>query len=82
MEIECKITCSGLSREVLSAALRGLPPPISRPEMREIYNYRVESDGYYFVDRGFHPATPAVAMRHLVDAALAGGAQQVVIARL
>lgn len=82
MDIKYRITCAGVPRERLSAALRGLPSPISRPEMQEIYNYRVEDDGYYFVDRGICPAIAATAMKHLVDAALAAGAERVVISRL
>ncbi len=81
MEVEYKITTPGVSREQLMASLRGLPSPISRPEIREIYNYRVENDGYYLVDRDIRPDTAAKAMRHLIDAALAVGAKQVSIAR-
>lgn len=82
MELEYKITCQGVSREKLSAGLKGLPSPISRPEMREIYNYRIEDDGYYFIDRGIRPATAAVAIRHLVDFALDAGADKVSVVRL
>ena len=82
MEIEYTIACEGVTQEKLMAALRGLPSPIARPQMREIYNFRVERDGYYFVDRGVRPATASVALRHLVDSALASGAHQVTITRL
>lgn len=33
-----------------SALLGKLPSPIERSAMAEIYNYAVESDGFYFVD--------------------------------
>ena len=81
-DFEYKITCGGIPRDRLSAALRGLPSPISRPEMEEIYNYRVEVDGYYFVDRGIRPAIAGAAMKHFIDAAFAAGAETVVISRL
>jgi hypothetical protein len=81
MDFEYKITCEGVPREKLTAALKGLPSPIARPEMREIYNYRVEADGYYFVDRGVQAITAATAMRHLIDAAFTSGASEVVVTR-
>jgi hypothetical protein len=82
MDVEYKITCAGVPREKLLAALRGLPSPIARPAMREIYNYRVDKDGYYLVDRGIRPATAAAAMRHLIDAALESGAAEVTVKKL
>ena len=82
MDIEYKITCVGVEPDKLLSALRSLPSPISRPEMREIYNYRVERDGYYFVDRGVHAATAAQAFRVFVDAAITAGAPRVEVARL
>ncbi|OIR01847.1 hypothetical protein GALL_161490 [mine drainage metagenome] len=82
MDTEYQIKCPGVGCAELIDGLRGLPSPIQRPEMREIYNYRVESDGYYFVDRGVAPAVAAVGMRHLIDSALSKGASRVTIEKL
>ena len=70
MEREYKVHCVPLAGAELSAMMRWLPSPISRPEMREIYNYRIEADGYYLVDRGVDPRVAAVALKLFVDAAL------------
>jgi hypothetical protein len=53
-----------------SALLRGLPSPIKRPAMLEIYNYSIESDGFYFVDRGVDNSASSVAFMRFVDEAL------------
>jgi hypothetical protein len=52
---EYKVKCVVPSKDALGAMLRRLPSPIHRRPLAEIYNYKVESDGFYFVD-------------HLVDA--------------
>jgi hypothetical protein len=67
---EYKIRCTPLAGDALSHALRKLPSPISRPEMREIYNFRVDEDGYYLVDHLIDRATAAKALQIFVDAAL------------
>lgn len=38
--------------------------------MREIYNYKVEDDGYYLVDHLVDRATAATALQIFIDAAL------------
>jgi len=70
MEREYKIRCAPLTGAELTAMMRQLPSPISRPEMREIYNYRIDADGYYLVDRGVDARVAAVALKLFVDAAL------------
>jgi hypothetical protein len=47
-----------------------LPSPIERGAMKEIYNYAVEADGFYFVDRGVNPKISAIAFRCFIDEAL------------
>ena len=81
MEREYKVRCVPLAGAELSAMMRQLPSPISRPAMREIYNYRIETDGYYLVDRGIEPQVAAVALKLFVDAALSK-AQTVEISQL
>jgi hypothetical protein len=53
-----------------STFLRLLPSPIKRPEMREIYNYAIKSDGFYFVDRGIDNHVASVAFFLFVNEAL------------
>ena len=67
---EYKISCVPLKDAALSAMLRKLPSPIKRPQMEEIYNFCVEKDGYYLVDRLVDRPTAAIALQLFVDAAL------------
>ncbi|WP_155453104.1 hypothetical protein [Massilia eburnea] len=53
-----------------SALLRKLPSPIERSAMAEIYNYAVESDGFYFVDHLVNREIASVALRLFIDEAL------------
>ncbi len=46
--------------------LRKLPSPIS-PKMTEIYNYSVQSYGFYFLDNRVDQRTAGHAMKLLVD---------------
>jgi hypothetical protein len=62
-----------LKGAALSALLHRLPSPILRPQMREIYNYRVEDDGYYFIDHLLDRSTAAAALQIFIDAALSTG---------
>ncbi len=70
MSREYKIQCIPLQGAALSAFLRQLPSPILRPQMREIYNFRVDADGYYLIDHLLDRSTTAVALQIFVDAAL------------
>jgi hypothetical protein len=47
-----------------------LPSPIHRETMREIYNYRIDKDGFYFLDSLVDKAVASVAFRLFVDEAL------------
>ncbi len=51
MGIEYKIKFAVPSDYDPSSLFRKLPSPIDRRAMTEIYNYSVEKDGFYFVDR-------------------------------
>ncbi len=71
---EYKILCKPADGAALQQLLRKLPPPFCRQQMQEIYNYRVEEEGCYLVDR---PA--AVALQVFLDAALSTGETATVI---
>jgi len=53
-----------------TSLFRKLPSPIDRRAMAEIYNYSIEPDGFYFVDRLVDPAVATVALRNFLDEAL------------
>jgi hypothetical protein len=53
-----------------SGVLRQLPSPISK-DMQEIYNYSVQPEGFYLIDRHVDPAVAGHAMKLFVDEALA-----------
>ena len=82
MDKEYRITSGSLGKAKLSAALGRLPSPILRPQIVEIYNFRVEEDGYYFVDRDVHAATAGHAFKQFIDAAFSAGAERVEVTRL
>ena len=63
-----------------SPLLRSLPSPIA-PGFREIYNYSVKEDGFYFVDRQVDPRTAGEAMKLFIDEAF-NHTTEVVIERL
>ena len=52
-----------------SAVLTSLPSPIA-PGLREIYNFSVKEEGFYFVDRQIDPRTAGHALKLFVDEAL------------
>ena len=70
MEKEYRIKCTPPEGPQLTKVLHRLPSPISRPEMREIYNYCVEDDEIYFVDRGVDAEVSSKAFKLFIDAAL------------
>jgi len=63
-----------------SPTLLGLPSPIA-PGFREIYNYSVKEDGFYFVDRQVDPRTAGEALKLFIDEALKH-TNEVVVERL
>ena len=70
MGIEYKIKFAKPNDYDPAALFRRLPSPIDRRAMAEIYNYRIEADGFYFVDHLVDPAVAAVALRRFLDEAL------------
>jgi len=68
---EYKIKCTVPSKVNLEAMFRRLPTPIHREPLTEIYNYKVEADGFYFIDHLVDAKTASVALRIFIDAALA-----------
>jgi len=66
MKIEYKIKCVMPKDYDPSEVLRKLPSPISS-EMTEIYNYSVESYGFYFLDNIVDQKTAGFAMKLLID---------------
>jgi hypothetical protein len=47
-----------------------IPGPIHRQTMTEIYNYKIEKDGFYFLDSLVDHNVASVAFRRFVDEAL------------
>jgi len=76
---EYKIQCTPLKGTKLAAILQKLPSPISRPSMTEIYNFRVDDDGYYLVDHLVDRKTAATALQIFVDAALSTGKEAKIV---
>ena len=70
MDIEYKITFNVPANYDATRLFKQLPSPIERSEMAEIYNYRLEPDGFYFVDRLVNPGVAALALRCFIDEAL------------
>ena len=68
---EYKIKCQIPEDAAIDALFRRLPSPIHRQPLTEIYNYKIEADGFYFVDHLVDTNTASVALRILIDAALA-----------
>ena len=67
---EYKIKCAPLKDSHLANLLHKLPSPIARPKLQEIYNYRVEEDGYYLVDHLVDRSVAAQALQTFIDSAL------------
>ena len=68
---EDKIKCKVPNDAGIRAMFRRLPSPIHREPLAEIYNYKVEADGFYHVDHLIDTKTASVALRVFIDAALA-----------
>ena len=71
MGIEYRIRCQVPNEEGVKAMFRRLPSPIHQKPLAEIYNYKIEADGFYFVDHLVDTKTASVALRVFIDAALA-----------
>mgnify|MGYP000574236052 CR=1 FL=1 len=70
---EYKILCTPVKGAALQQLLHRLPPPFQRPQMHEIYNYRVDEDGYYLIDHLVDRSVAASGLQILLDAALSTG---------
>ena len=53
-----------------TSLFKKMPSPIHRQTMSEIYNYRIENDGFYFVDSSVDTNVASGAFRLFVDEAL------------
>lgn len=79
MAIEYKIKFNVPADYDSSALFKKLPSPIDRPRMEEIYNFKIEQDGFYFVDQLVNDQVASVAFKRFVNEALKqGGSVQIV----
>ena len=79
MGIEYKIKFSVPQGYDPSALLNKLPSPIDRATMTEIYNYKVEQDGFYFVDHLVDEKVASVAFKRFVNEALRYGSSVAIV---
>ena len=70
MSIEYKLKFSLPEHYDATALFKKLPSPIDRSSMAEIYNYKIEKDGFYFIDHLVNDAVAAVAFKHFVNEAM------------
>ncbi len=70
MSIEYKLRFNVPENYDSRALFKRLPSPIQRPSMTEIYNYKIEQDGFYFVDHLVNDGVAAVAFKQFVNEAL------------
>ena len=70
MGIEYKIRFSVPENYDPSTLFKNLPSPIERSSMTEIYNYKIEKDGFYFIDHLVNDAVAAVAFKQFVNEAM------------
>jgi len=73
MGIEYKIKFSIPRDYDPSALFNKLPSPIDRATMTEIYNYKIDEDGFYFVDHLVDDKVASVAFRRFINEALSYG---------
>lgn len=67
---EYKIKCRVPNGPQLDAMFKRLPSPIHPAPLSEIYNYKVEPDGFYFIDHLVDSKTASLALRLFIDSAL------------
>lgn len=65
-KIKCKVPGDG----EIHAMFERMPSPIQHRPLAEIYNYRIEADGFYFIEREVDPKIASLAFRIFIDAAL------------
>lgn len=73
MENEYKIKFAVPANYNPAGLFEKMPSPIHRKTMSEIYNYKIEKEGFYFVDRAVDPRVASEAFRLFVDEALRYG---------
>lgn len=79
MSRQYKILCKPIEGAALHQMLWKLPPPFHRPQMQELYNYRVDEDSYYLVDRMIDRSVAAAALQIFLDAALSNSESVTVV---
>lgn len=67
---EYTIKCKVLPSQDLQKMFARLPSPIHRTPLAEIYNFKVEKDGFYFIDHLVDTTTASVAFRVFTETAL------------
>lgn len=82
MEKEYQIKCTPPKGQTLKGLFARLPSPISRSEMREIYNYCINENDIYFVDRLVDADVASRALGIFVEAALEASSSSIEITRL
>ena len=82
MEKEYQIKCTPPKGQGLKDLFARIPSPISRPEMREIYNYCINENDIYFVDRLVDPDVASKALGVFVEAALEASSGSIEITEL
>jgi hypothetical protein len=70
MSIEYKINFTIPVSYDPSALFKQLPSPINKATSSEIYNYKIEQDGFYFVDRLVNDKVVSIAFKLFIDEAL------------
>jgi hypothetical protein len=70
MGIEYKLRFRVPQNYDATGLFKRLPSPIQRPSMAEIYNYKIEDHGFYFIDHRVNEEVAAVALKQFVDEAL------------
>ena len=70
MGIEYKIKFTVPADFNPSALFMQLPSPINKATSSEIYNYKFEQDGFYFVDRLVNDKVVSIAFKLFIDEAL------------
>ena len=79
MGIEYKIKFNVPTGYDSSALFKKLPSPIDKASMTEIYNFKIEQDGFYFVDHLVNDQVASIAFKRFVNEALMhGGSVQIV----
>lgn len=70
MGLEYKIQFNVPENYDPTALFKKLPSPIQRSTTTEIYNYRIERDGFYFIDHLVNDPVASVAFRQFINEAL------------